>query len=174
MIRRRSRWPAMKKLLVQFTGREAHPLIQFVKYGICGVLATGVDMVLFFLLAWKVFPALGQDELLVRVLGLELPEISEQVRSRHFVLNRSLSFMVSCYVAYFTNFHWVFTPGRHSRRKEITLFYVIGIASYFLGTTLGWGLIAILGMTTTAAYLANIVASVMINYAGRKFIVFHG
>ncbi len=164
----------MKNIIDQFKGREATPLIQFIKYGICGVLATGVDMILFFLLAWKVFPALGHDELLVKIFGLELPVISEEVRSRHFVINRSLSFVVSCYVAYFTNFHWVFKPGKHSRQKEIALFYIIGISSYALGTALGWGLIHFMALTTTVAYVANIVASVMINYAGRKFIVFHG
>ena len=40
----------------QFTQREASPLIQFVKYGICGVGAVTVHVIAFFLLSWLLIP----------------------------------------------------------------------------------------------------------------------
>jgi putative flippase GtrA len=68
----------------------------------------------------------------------------------------------------------VFETGRHARRKEIALFYAVSLTSLALGTGLGAGMIRYGGVSTTLAYAANVVASVLINYAGRKFWVFRG
>lgn len=162
----------MKSILKQFTQREAHPLIQFIKYGICGVAATAVDVLFFYALSWKVFQALSPDDMVVRVLGLEAPAIDEAVRSRHFVINSALAFVFSNLTAYLLNFFWVFHPGRHKRHVEIALFYLVSITSIALGTGLGWAMISFLGLTTTASYLGKLIASLMINFAGRKFLVF--
>ena len=91
----------MKKILVQFAQREAHPVIQFVKYGMCGSLATLVDIVVFSILAWKVFPALQTDELIVTLLQIEIVEVSEKIRSIHYVIDRSITF--GYLVSYRTN-----------------------------------------------------------------------
>ena len=82
----------MKHLLKQFTQREANPYIQFIKYGIGGLLATVADVILFSFLAWKVFPALKDGELVVRFFQLDVPEMSPGMRSVNFAICKSISF----------------------------------------------------------------------------------
>jgi putative flippase GtrA len=162
----------VKHILKQFLQREAHPIIQFIKYGICGGLATAVDVLLFYFLAWKVFPALGQNDPFARLTHLAVQVVDETVRSRHYLVNRGIAFLFSNFTVYIANRLWVFHPGRHSQWKELLLFYAVSIASFLLGTGLGWVLIAVFGLSTTLAYVANMAASVMINFAGRKHFVF--
>ena len=85
-----------------------------------------------------------------------------------------VTFLFSNATAYVVNVLWVFTPGRHSKGKEIALFYAVSGASFAIGTGLAWTLIRGIDMPTTYAYLVNVVASVLINYAGRKYFIFKG
>lgn len=164
----------MKRILKQFFQRDAHPVVQFIKYGIAGGLATAVDISVFYFLSWKVFPGLTADDAVVRLLGIPITVIDELTRSRHYLLNKAITFFFSNLTAYIVNILWVFKPGRHKKWVEVTLFYVVSIVSFALGTFLGWFVIAVFGMTTTAAYVANLFASLMINYACRKYWVFKG
>ena len=164
----------MKKILRQFLQREAHPFIQFIKYAISGGMATMVDIVLFYLLAWKVFPALGADDPVVKLLGLKVVAVGQLTRSNHYFLIKILTFFFGNLTAYILNVLWVFKPGRHSRLKEFTLFYAVSITSWTIGTVLGALLIRAFGWTTTLAYLVNMATSLMINYVCRKFLIFHG
>ena len=164
----------MRNVLQQFLRREAHPLVQFIKYGMAGGLATVVDVLLFYFLSWLIFPALTADDKLVTLLNLDIKPVEEMVRGQHFILNRAITFMFSNLTAYIANVLWVFEPGRHSRGKEITLFYIVSGASFLVGTGLGWVLINFWGLSTTSAYIANIFSSVMINYVFRKFFIFKG
>ncbi|MBU0677037.1 MAG: GtrA family protein [Verrucomicrobia bacterium] len=164
----------MKKILIQFTRREAHPVIQFIKYGLAGGAATFVDVVLFFLFAWKVFPALTQDEMIVRLFHLNVALVDEAIRSRNYLIIKVIVFIFSNFTAYVLNVLWVFHPGKHDRKTEIMLFYVVSTVSYAIGTAIGWGLIQFAHQSTSVAYVINLVAAVLINYAGRKFLVFKG
>jgi putative flippase GtrA len=80
--------------------------------------------------------------------------------------------MLSNLVCYFINIVWVFETGRHSRRKELFLFYAVSLISFVAGTGLGAGLIAFFNAGAGAAYVANMVAAVLINFAGRKYYIF--
>ena len=164
----------MKHILKQFFQRDAHPVVQFIKYGMAGGLATAVDIVVFYFLSWKVFPGLTADDAVVKLLGLPITAVDELTRSRHYLLNKAITFFFSNLSAYIVNVLWVFTPGRHKKWVEFSLFYAVSIVSFALGTFLGWFVIAVFGMTTTAAYVANMFASLMINYACRKYWVFKG
>jgi len=164
----------MKHILKQFFQREAHPIVQFIKYGIAGSLATVVDVTVFYFLSWKVFPALTANDAVVQLLGIPITVIDEGTRSRHYLLNKAITFFFSNLTAYIVNILWVFEPGRHKKWVEFALFYAVSIASFSIGTFLGWFVIAFFGLTTTAAYVANMVASLMINYACRKYWVFKG
>jgi putative flippase GtrA len=163
----------MRNVLQQFLRREAHPLVQFIKYGMAGGLATVVDIVVFYALAWLVLPALTSDDQMVRLLNLSITPVTEAVRLRNYVFDRTITFLFSNFAAYAANVLWVFTPGRHSRTKEIALFYLVSGTSYLIGTGLSSFLIA-RGATTTTGYLVNMVSSLLINYVCRKFIVFKG
>lgn len=164
----------MATILQQFLRREAHPLIQFIKYGMAGGLATVVDMALMYALSLWVFPALTSDDQFVTLFNLNITPIDEATRLRHFIINRALCFMVGNFVAYVANILWVFEPGRHSRTKEVVLFYAVSGTSFLIGTGLASALIKFAGWSTTLAYVANMVSSVMINYVCRKFIIFKG
>ena len=164
----------MKRILKQFFQREAHPVVQFIKYGIAGGLATAVDVAVFYFLSWKVFPALTADDAVVKLLDIPITVVDEVTRSRRYLLNKAITFLFSNFTAYIVNILWVFEPGKYKKWVEVALFYVVSIFSFALGTFLGWFVIKFFGMTTTAAYVANMFASVMINYACRKYWVFKG
>ena len=164
----------MKRILKQFFQREAHPVVQFIKYGLAGGLATMVDILGFYFLSWKVFPALTANDAVVKRLGISIDVIDEFTRSQHYLLNKAITFLFSNLTAYIVNILWVFEPGRHKKWMEFALFYTVSIISFSVGTFLGWFVIRFFGMTTTAAYVANMFASLMINYACRKYWVFKG
>jgi putative flippase GtrA len=164
----------MAGVLQNFLRRDAHPFIQFIKYGMAGGLATAVDLVLTFLLSWKVFPALTADDKLVTLLNIAITPVAEDSRAMYYFINCGIAFMFSNLTAYICNVLWVFEPGRHSRRKELILFYVVSGVSFLVGTTLATALIQFFGLMTSYAKIVNIFASVMINYAGRKYWIFKG
>ncbi len=149
-------------------------LIQFIKYGLVGGLATVTHIVVFHLAAWKLFPALQKEDHLVKLLNLELGPIEEHNRARNSMICNVLAFMVSNMVAYILNVLWVFEAGKHPFIIEIFLFYCVSGVSMLIGTLLMGLLIKRFGMLTTYAFAANIVSAVMINYAVRKFFIFHG
>ena len=164
----------MKTHIDAFLEEKDNTVIQFLKYGICGGIATGVDMVAFFLLAWFAFPALAQDDILVKLFNLTPEPITEAIRGRNFVIDSVLCFLVSNLTAYILNVLFVFKAGKHKRHHEMFLFYAVSTVSLILATFAGWVLISVFGLGTTWSYIAKMVAALMINYAGRKFFVFHG
>ncbi|MBI3987497.1 MAG: GtrA family protein [Lentisphaerae bacterium] len=164
----------MNRILQQFFQREASPPIQFIKYAICGAVATGTFVGLFYALSWRLLPALTPDDPLVKLLGATLPPIEAAVRERHFIVNNLVAFLVANLVAYISNILWVFIPGRHHWALEIGLFYLVSGASWLIGTTLGWVLIHYLGARTTIALVCEVAASALINFVMRKFVIFKG
>jgi putative flippase GtrA len=160
------------RLWQQCLRRDAHPLIQFAKYAVCGVLATAVDVLVFYLAAAALLPALNPGDPAARLLGLHAAVIPESVRSAHYVWDKVIAFLFSNLTAYVANARWVFTGGRHRRAVEFGLFCAASAISFTLGTALGWALIKATGLPTTYAYAANAAASLAINFAARKFIIF--
>ena len=138
----------------------------------CGALATAVDVLVFYLAATLLLPALNPGDPAARLLGWHAAAIPESVRSAHYVWDKVIAFMFSNLTAYIANILWVFTGGRHSRAVEFALFYAVSATSFALGTALGWALIRGTGCPTTYAYAANAIASLAINFAARKFIIF--
>jgi putative flippase GtrA len=151
--------------------RRQH-LTQFIKYALGGMLATAVDVLVFYLVAIFLLPALNPNDPMARLLGLDIAPLSESIRSSHYVWGKVIAFMFSNLTAYLVNVRWVFTPGRHKRSVEIGLFYAVSTTSFILGTALGWFLIRAMGLPTTYSYVANGVASLAVNFVGRKFVVF--
>ena len=164
----------MANLVQQFLRRDAHPAVQFIKYGLAGGLATAVDLALTFLLSWKFLPALTSHDKLVTVTGIAILPVAESSRWINYFIDCGLAFLVANFVAYVANVLFVFEPGRHSRAKEITLFYAVSGISFALGTGLAAALIHFAGLETSYAKIVNMFASVMINYAGRKYFIFKG
>jgi putative flippase GtrA len=158
----------------QFKGVEAGPLVQFVKYGISGGLATFVHIVIFHLVAWKIFPSLQEKDFFIVISGITVTEMDVATRSLNSMLSNGVAFIFSNMVAYLINVFWVFKPGRHHRIIEIGLFYLVSGVSLVIGTSMMGFLIRYYAMQTTYAFTVNIVSAVMINYGMRKFYIFKG
>lgn len=153
---------------------NAGPALQFIKYAICGGIATATTIVIFHLLGYRLLPCLQPDDYVVRFLHLQVPEITEKLRGRNAVIANTIAFLVSNFVAYILNVWFVFRSGRHSRLVELGLFYAVSAVSFVVGTALMWWLIHQFGILTTFAFGSNIVVSLLINFAMRKFVIFKG
>jgi putative flippase GtrA len=151
---------------------DAGPVIQFIKYGICGGIATAVNIVIFHLLGWRLIPCLEPADPFVKYLRLTVDPLDQKRRARNSILSNTLAFLVSNFVAYLLNIYFVFTTGRHSWIVEIAYFYAVSGVSMALGTVLmGW-LIRRYGLLTSIAFGSNIVTAMLINFVVRKFFIF--
>ncbi len=146
---------------------DAHPLLQFVKYGVCGVGAFIVHMLVVYTLGLTLFPAIGK-------------EVAVDLKETNTLINNSFGFLVSCAFAYWTNITFVFRPGKHGKRKEVTLFFVISAVSFFAGLSavplifdvVKEHLPAIKSYVEHFGNLGFAVTSAMVNFVCRKFIIF--
>lgn len=167
----------MKKHIHFFLTDKDNPLLQFIKYGMCGGIATVVDMAVFFLFAWLVFPALTESDPFAKLLDIfdwDIRMVSETVHLRNYWIDKVVCFIFSNLTAYVLNVLFVFKAGKHKRHHELMLFYAVSTVAFFLGTIAGDLLIRFCGFETTYSYGAAMVASVLVNYAGRKLFIFHG
>lgn len=165
----------MNDILQQFLQRDAGPVVQFFKYAIGGGVATSVDIVLFYLFAWKIIPALRADDPIVSRLGLQVRPVTEEQRSFRFALITAIAFLFSNFTAYVINIYWVFTPDpAKSKLVELAQFYAVSGASIFIGTFIGWVMIKMFHLSTTSSYVSKLIAALMINFVARKFFIFQG
>lgn len=160
----------LKKILFDREG----PLVQFLKYAACGGVAMAADMLTFFLVAWLLFPALTENDVLVRLFHLKVVAVPDYLRTINFCLANGISFLVSNLVAYILNVLFVFERGRHSRRKEVGLFYLVSAVSVGIGVAVGAILIQGFGLSTTFSYIAKVVFTTLINFVARKYVIFQG
>jgi putative flippase GtrA len=162
----------MDNIVKQFTSREHTPFVQFIKYGICGCIATGVNISLFYLCAYLLLPALTANDPFVRALHLNVVPVTDAIRTRNSIVDNGVAFIFSNLVAYLLNIFWVFKSGRHHWLIEIGLFYLVSGTSAAIGTLLmGW-LIYSRGTVTSLAFGANVIVSLLINFVLRKYVIF--
>jgi putative flippase GtrA len=140
------------------TSKEAPWLIQFAKYGACGVLATVIHNVIFAVLSKWVIPT-------------ELESLTPVEKAVRFNGNNLIAFVFSNAVAYGTNLLVVFQGGRHSRVKEFLMFSCISIIAMIPALVLG-SLAILKGVETPWAQVIFVITSAMVNYLCRKFFVF--
>jgi putative flippase GtrA len=158
----------------QYFANEAGNILQFVKYGISGCIATLTHIAVFHLVAWKMFFALQEDDWFVRFMHVPVQALDDRTRSRNSMKGNGVAFLVSNLVAYLINIYWVFVPGRFPWVVEISLFYLVSAVAIVIGTALMGFLIRRFGVLTTYAFGCNVFAALMINYAMRKFFIFNG
>ncbi|MEI8241977.1 MAG: GtrA family protein [bacterium] len=152
---------------------DAGPAVQFIKYALCGGVATATHILIFHLVGWKLFPCLQPNDPFVRHLRLSVPAIDLHRRARNSMITNVIGFLFSNSVAYLLNILFVFKSGRHHWMVEFALFYAVSAVSLVIGTSLmGW-LIRRFGMLTTVAFGSNIVMALLINFAMRKFVIFN-
>ncbi len=148
-----------------FVSHDAHPLLQFVKYGVCGVMAVVVHNAIFYALAYTRFPAIE---------GMTIGDqpLSDGLRARNVVICNSVGFAFANVVAYLTNVLWVFRSGRHHRVLEFVLFTLVALIGFVAGLAGGPLLIKLFGISTHIAQFLFVFTSVVVNYLSRKFLIF--
>lgn len=163
------------ELIKRFLSKDAGPIVQFVKYAIAGGMATLTHIVTFFVLGWRLFPCLTEDDIMVRLLKIKTtaPKASKS-RAINAAIATAIAFLISNAMAYLLNVLFVFDAGKHDIVIEIALFYAVSGISIVIGTSLQTLLIARYGIMTTLAFGSNIVSALLINYAMRKFFIFNG
>lgn len=161
-------------IVEQFLGNDPGNLFQFIKYALSGCVAASTHILLFHLVAWKMFFALQKDDWFVGLLNLPVQEVDDTTRSRNSMKANAFAFVISNLVAYLINIYWVFVPGRYHWILEVALFYLVSGVSIVIGTALMGFLIRRFGVLTTYAFGSNVFTALMINYAMRKFFIFNG
>ena len=144
--------------IIRFIENKSHTPVQFIKYGLAGAVATAIHFVIFTTLNETILPA---------NTSLESAE-----RGWNFFWSFSIAFLLATTVAYLANRRWVFQSGRHSGLIEFGLFFLFAAAAYVLGTPLGAYLVAKYPLNEYFVYLIVVVISVLVNFLGRKFVVF--
>lgn len=132
---------------------------QFLKYVVVGLAGTFIYAVVFSLLNETILMA---DESLV-----------PRERSLNYLLSNSVAFLCSSIFVYIFNRNWVFIADKHSRFKEIILFYSVAFVAYLIGTPTGAYLISQYNWNEYYALGITVGASVLVNFIGRKMFVFH-
>lgn len=158
---------------------KSGPLVQFLKYAICGGLATAVNVVVLFAASWVLFPCLTPEDPFVKFfafLGVQVPtpDLTQEVRAHLTELCSIPAFILSNIVCYILNVLFVFRAGRHHRSLEFLLFLGASAFAAFLGMKLSGILVRDFNMAFSYASAANIVTAVLVNYIARKKIVFKG
>lgn len=148
-----------RTILRTFNGKDAHPLLQFVKYGCCGLFAVAVHNVVFGILSYWINPAIDDG-------------LGDSVRAIRATVNNCIAFVFSNCAAYYTNVKWVFVQGRHKPLKEFFIFGLVSSLSFAAGLLIVPFLIRGFGARTWIAQAAFIVTSALINFVSRKFFVF--
>ncbi|MGE5817214.1 MAG: GtrA family protein [Deltaproteobacteria bacterium] len=161
-------------IVEQFLSNNPANLVQFIKYSISGCIAVSAHILVFHLVAWKMFFALQKDDWFVGLLNLPVQEVDDATRSRNSMKANAVAFVISNLVAYLINIYWVFVPGRYHWFLEVALFYLVSGVAIVIGTALMGFLIRRFGVLTTYAFGSNCFTALMINYAMRKFFIFNG
>ncbi|MDB6072806.1 MAG: GtrA family protein [Verrucomicrobiaceae bacterium] len=156
-----------KTILQRVKSHDAHPSIQFLKYAVCGGLATATLLVIVTVLSMTVFPASKGAIINGEVLD-------EAVRKHNIILNNTIAFPFSGIVGYILNVMFVFKPGKHSRGKEMFLFFLVAAAGFFPGLWLVDYLVGHYHIASKWATVTFIITSFMVNFVFRKFVIFKG
>lgn len=139
--------------------RETPFLIQFGKYGFCGVLSVVVLLAVVWL-GRSIFPDSFAETL------------PEATRANNNTILQFMAFVPSNVTAYLLNRWLVFTPGKYSVSREFLLFTLISFISFSLGQVLPQWLVRDFGVANGIADLSFIISSALVNFACRKMIVF--
>ncbi len=155
----------LKTVAVAVHSKDAHPVIQFAKYGICGGIATVVHNGIALTLAYTVIPAIDG-------MTIDGAEITEDLRKKNLMLNNCIGFVFGNIAAYLTNALWVFQGGRHSRFVEFILFTLVSGVSFISGIFAIKLLIDIWHVHSLVAQGGFIITAILVNYVCRKFFIF--
>ena len=169
----------MSDRLRRILSHDSGPFWQFVKYGAIGVMATGVQYLVFYALATTCLKCLTPDDIVVRHLGFAAAEFTgdEPWHAQRWFLAAAavaVGFVFANVFCWLMNRWFVFRPGKFRWYAEFGMFF--GVAAVATAIALGVQSVLIrqLGMMTTLAVAIEVVVSFAFNYFFRKFFIFRG
>ncbi|MEE2808859.1 MAG: GtrA family protein [Verrucomicrobiota bacterium] len=137
-------------------------LIQIIKYGVCGLLTTIIHIIFVYTLGSTINPAIGEH-------------IARDIKETRTMLNNVFAFILSNTIAFKLNVNFVFKSGRHSKTKEIILFFTVSGISFFSGLLSIPLVFDLIDTNRGIEHLANgafVVSSALVNFICRKYIIF--
>lgn len=173
----------MKELLKKVLSHDASPIVQFIKYGIVGVLSTLIQILVFYIAACTFLKCLTQDDVFLKfldMLGAATSNLavndsdSDSVRAFRAAVATGIGFFFANIFCWIMNRLFVFKPGRHFWLVELVLFFCVSLAALSAGIVVQTVLINYAGWTTSSAFIIEIFSSFIINYVMRKFFIFKG
>jgi len=172
---RRCTWRKVRHFLSHDSGAFA----QFVKYGAIGVMATCVQTILFYVLASTWFKCLTSDDWAVRFLGLPAAgftgdEAWYASRGMLAAAATAIGFALANIFCWLMNRWFVFRPGRYRWYMELAMFFGTSTVATLVALGIMKVLIDRFGVMTTLAVAVEVVASFLINFFIRKFVIFKG
>ena len=148
----------IQQRFAEFLNNKHNILVQFIKYAMAGVVGAATFVVIFTALNETVLPADAS--------------LAGATRGWNFFFSNSIAFVLSSFVSYLANRTWVFQSGRHTRGREFALFVGIGAIAFVISTPLGSWIVAHYPVSEYIIFVLLVVSSAMINFLGRKYIVF--
>ena len=123
-------------------------LLQFIKFNLVGLLNTGIDMAAFFALT-----------------GVGVG----------YVLAQTLSYACGMLNSYIWNRNWTFRQKgeKTDGRKQILRFVVLNGATLLLSIALLYVLVTVIGLPAGLGKIIAKACTLVVNYAGSRFWVFH-
>ena len=159
------KFPSRETLSRWLQTHDAPVLVQFVKYGLCGVVSTLILLVVAMGLSMTVIPAMDWSV-------IDGEPISDATRQRNLIINNLIAFPIANLAAYLLNIRLVFVPGRHSKGVEFGIFTAIAAVGFIAGLLGGPFLIKRYGIPSIVAQFLLMVTSALVNFVCRKFLVF--
>jgi putative flippase GtrA len=144
-------------ILAAFRSKEVPPAIQFLKYGICGVVATAVHACIYLVLVKYIWED-RRDGTLQNAINTLPPTL--------------LAFLFSNATVYFLNKKFVFTQGRHSPLVEFLLFTGVNLPGLVGGSIVQAILVGSWGWPKPMALLGFVLPNILINFLCRKLFIF--
>lgn len=153
---------------------RAGAFVQFIKYGVIGVLSTLVQAAVFYRLATTCLQCLGPDDFMVRHFGFTAVDVTDAVRSMRFAVATAIGFVIANVFCWLMNRFFVFKAGKFVWWKEFLFFIGVSglamlVATLTSSAAIRWG-----GLMTSLAVVVEIAVSFLFNYFLRKFFIFRG
>ena len=149
-------------------------LWQIAKYGVIGIFATIINVVVAELCAAYVWPCLSPEDPFVKFLGFASASVPDADRASLAVLCNLVGFFVANVVCWLLNRRFVFKPGRHHWILEWLYFLAGSGFAIACGSVAIWCLVRFCGIETSYSFVVNVLVSVAVNFVVRKFFVFKG
>lgn len=176
----------VKTIRARIRARDVPGFIQFALYSMCGGLATITFLVTIVTLSKTIIPAYEGMKVAAHPLinlgsfSMIWPapdaasgiDIDNKIRALNLLFNNCIGFLAANVVAYVSNILFVFKSGRHHPVMEFLYFTLVSGVAFGISQLAGPWLISAFGVPTNVAMLTNLVTSMLLNFAGRKFFVF--